>query len=319
MSEGITTMMSDCSASDSGKKTLKAVAIIGSGGRLGGSLAMRWGGRFRLELYPKSLLDLKDLDAVVRCVEKSEASWVVNCAAMTRLEVCEREPELAFAVNARAPAVLGKVCERLGKRLVHFSTDYVFDGRKASPYSEEDAPNPLSTYAKSKLEGERNVLEADGGHFVFRVSWVFGPGRTAFPDEIIQKSLRGETLRVAFDKWSSPTSAFDVGDFLGMLIERDEQVGGLYHVCNSGGCSWVEYAEATLEIASELLLPLKTRQVYPVSLEELGFLSAPRPPYSVLSTSKVERLFGVRMRGWREALGEYLREFYGRKEEGGMS
>lgn len=285
------------------------IAILGAAGRLGASLARRWEGKFALELYTRNELDISDNAALAACIENSQAHWILNCAAMTRLERCEEQPQVAHSVNARAPKLAAELCAKLGKRFVHFSTDYVFDGKKTTPYSEEDAPNPLSIYAKTKVEGEQHVLEADGGHFVFRVSWVFGPGRPAFPDELIQKSLRGETLRVAFDKCSSPTSAYDIADALAPLLLRDEPAGGLYHLCNAGMCSWVEYAEATLEIAAELLLPLKTRQITPVPLSELGFLSAPRPAYSVLSTAKFERMFGIRLRPWRDALRSYLHEF----------
>lgn len=288
------------------------VAIIGSGGRLGGTLMRNWKEKFPLVSLNRSELDLADAQAVeaaMRELVSRGVRCVVNASGMTSLEICEEQPDLARRVNAEAVQEMARICAENGIRLMHFSTDYVFDGKKERPYLEEDAPGPLSVYGESKLEGERAVLEADGGHLVFRVAWVFGPGRPAFPDMVIRRALDGGEVAVVADKWASPTSAEDVADWLLPLVLRaaDPSLpGGLFHLCNSGVCSWMDYAVYALETARDIGLGVSTTRPQPLALADMKMFRAPRPVHSGMNTAKFQRAFGISPRSWQEGLRDYI-------------
>jgi dTDP-4-dehydrorhamnose reductase len=296
------------------------VAIFGSGGRLGATLAAAWRDRLPMLPFPRATLDVADSSAVDAAIEECAAAGVraiVNATGMTSLEACEDHPALAHRVNAAAVAQMARACAEKGIRFFHFSTDYVFDGKKQTPYQEEDAACPLSVYGETKLAGERATLEADGGHMVFRVAWVFGPGRPAFPDMVIQRAVEGGEVAVVADKWASPTSAEDVADWLFPLVKqaRDASLpGGLFHLCNSGICSWMQYAEHALEAAQSAGLTVSTTRPAALALAEMKMFRAPRPVHSGMSNAKFEKMFGVHLRSWQDALSEYVRRKYSKRD-----
>ncbi len=284
---------------------MKRVLVIGSKGRLGATLVAAWAGKYSVASISRGDFDLLRFDVLEKLLLETDAEWVVNASGLTSLEACEEDPQLAYLTNKEAVGIMASACKKTGKRLIHFSTDYVFDGEKGAAYGEEDPAFPLGTYGKSKLEGERLVLASEGKHFVFRVSWVFGIGRPAFPDAVIRNALESENVRAVTDKWSSPTSAEDIAGWVSAVIEKNG-TGGLYHLSNSGACSWLEYAECTLESAKRAGIPVKTTAPQGISLSELGTLSAPRPKNSVLATDKFFSGFPVRNRSWQDALDEYV-------------
>jgi len=292
------------------------VAIIGAGGRLGSTIAAAWQESMPLLTFSRSELDVADEEALAVAIEKCAAAGVravVNASGMTSLEDCEDAPELAHRVNAAAVRQMAEACARFKIRFFHFSTDYVFDGKKAEPYVEEDAPCPISVYGESKLCGERTTLEADGGHMVFRVAWVFGPGRPAFPDMVINRAMEGGEVAVVADKWASPTSAGDVAGWLLPLVKRagDSTLpGGLFHLCNAGICSWMEYAVHALETAQSIGLPVSTTSPKPLALAEMKMFRAPRPVHSGMNNTKFQRTFDISLRPWQEALSEFIKENY---------
>jgi len=292
---------------------MKRVVILGNKGLLGGTLAQKWAGRFELNLVSRVELDVSSSSAIASFFEKVQADWVFNCTGLTSLEACEEKPELAAAINVEAPGTMAAAAARRKIRFVHFSTDYVFDGKTSVPYREEDAASPLGVYGKTKLEGERRTLAASPEHLIFRISWVFGPGRESFSDMVIRKSLAGEPLSIIGDKWASPTSAADLADCLEQWIESPRHEGGIFHFCNSGVCTWVDYARHALLVASEVGLPLRTTEVAPVPLEGFPFFHAPRPVFSALDCSKLEKHLDQPPRPWQDALTEYLQHQFSKR------
>jgi dTDP-4-dehydrorhamnose reductase len=292
------------------------VAIFGSKGRIGAALVKAWQDDLRLLSFSRLDLDVTDSLAIDAAIEKCAAAQVcaiVNATGMTNLEACEDDPTTAHQVNAAAVAQMAQSCAQKGIRFFHFSTDYVFDGKKQEPYTEEDIAFPISVYGESKLAGERAALESDDRHFVFRVSWVFGLERPAFPDMVIQLATKGEDIAVVADKWASPTSAEDVASWLLPLVKRSQDAalsGGLFHLCNTGICSWIEYAEHALKVAQSIGVNISTTKPTPLALAEMKTLRASRPIYSAMSNEKFQKTFGVRLRSWQDALSEHVQQKY---------
>lgn len=288
------------------------IVILGAGGRLGAALVRAWRAVLpagvTLRALPRTALDLAQplaLEAFLRELEGTR--WVINCAGLTSLEACEANPQLAWQVNADAVGTLARSCAQVGTRLLHFSTDYVFDGTWHRSYREDDIPSPLSVYGASKFAGEEQVLAADAPHLVARVSWVFGPDRPAFPDFMLQRALAGESLAAVSDKWSSPTYTLDVADWLAPFVLQDRSIpGGIYHLCNSGVCTWRDYAQATMDLAHELhLLPI-AREVAPLPMSAMTSWTGQRPVYTPLATEKISAQLGYSPRPWLEALRDFL-------------
>jgi dTDP-4-dehydrorhamnose reductase len=227
---------------------------------------------------------------------------LVNAAAYTHVDRCEREPEAAWRANARAPGVLAEACRRVGARLVHISTDYVFAGDARRPYREDDPPAPRSAYGRSKLAGEEGVRALCPECLVVRTSWVFGRGRNFVAAILAQAQARrrGEAsgpLRVVDDQHGRPTYAEDLAEGLRRLLEKDAR--GLYHLAGGGVATWWDVARASLDASG--FGDLEVERIRTGDLQQ----GAPRPAWSVLDCAKAEAL-GIRLRDWREALHAYL-------------
>jgi len=188
--------------------------------------------------------------------------------------------------------------------LIHFSTDYVFDGKKSDPYTEEDKAVSLSVYGESKLEGERRVLEVSSQHLVVRLSWVFGPDKPSFIDQIIQRAREDDVVTAVADKFSAPTYTIDVVSWLRLAI--DKSANGILHLANNGGCSWQEWAQYAVDVCGGLGIRLKAERIGAVSLADMKNFVAQRPVHTVLSTAKFAALTGVKPRHWRDAVAEYI-------------
>lgn len=227
---------------------------------------------------------------------------VVNAAAFTHVDRCEREPDQAERGNATAPGLLAELCRECGVRLVHVSTDYVFAGDAQRPYSEEDPPAPRSAYGRTKLEGERRVLAASDAFLVARTSWVFGAGRNFIAAVLAQavERRRGSAsgaLRVVDDQRGRPTYAVDLAEAIRELVERGAR--GVYHLANEGVATWWDVARLALDEADFGDLVIERMATRDLKVD------APRPAWSVLDCSKAEAL-GVRLRSWQEAVRAYL-------------
>jgi dTDP-4-dehydrorhamnose reductase len=288
------------------------IVILGAGGRLGAALLREYREKYDTAGFNHAQLDLASLDDVRGKLGAMNFDVLINAAAFTNVDACETERDRAFLINAEAPGVLAEICNAKAAKLIHFSTDYVFDGEKRAPYTEADQANPISLYGESKLAGEKNVLAADNGHLVVRVSWVFGPDRPSFIDAMIKRAQQDEKIDAISDKFSTPTYTHDIAHMLPLFFDRGV-AGGILHFANAGKCSWQEYAQWGLECCHNAGIPLKAKTVGAARLKDMTNSVARRPVYSVLSTAKYTELTGTAPRAWREAVADYITRFYSKK------
>lgn len=285
------------------------VLILGGRGRLGAALAREWRKDHVVSTLARPELDAADAAGLAALLAEQDYEVLVNGTGLTNVDRCEADRDEARAVNARAPEIMAAAARAKRARLIHFSTDYVFDGTKAGAYVEADVPNPLGWYGQTKLEGERAVLVADPGNLVVRVSWVFGPDKPAFIDAIIERARANPRVEAIADKISSPTFSGDVAGWLAPFLDP-ALPGGLLHACNSGACSWREFGEFALRCASDAGVPLATTTVDPIRLAGMKSFVAPRPPLTVLSTEKLACATGIRPRSWQDAVRHYVHSRY---------
>jgi dTDP-4-dehydrorhamnose reductase len=288
------------------------IVIIGAGGRVGAALVREFGAKYDLSGFNHAQLNLSKLGDLRATLGAINFDVMINAAAFTNVDLCETQRGQAFLINAEAPGVLANLCGEKGAKLIHFSTDYVFDGEKRAPYTEKDEANPISVYGESKLAGEKNVLAADERHLVVRVSWVFGPDRPSFVDAMIKRARENEKIDAIADKFSTPTYTHDIARMLSLFFDR-AVAGGILHFANAGKCSWQEYAQWTLDCCQRIGVSLKATTVDACKLMDMKSWVARRPVYSVLSTAKCTELAGTPPRAWREAVADYITHFYSKK------
>ena len=288
------------------------IVILGAGGRLGAALMREYRKKYDIAGFDHAQLDLANLDDLRGKLAAMNFNVLINAAAFTNVDACETERDRAFLINAEASGVLAEICNQKSAKLIHFSTDYVFDGEKRAPYTEEDRANPISAYGESKLAGEKNVLAAEDGNLVVRVSWVFGPDRPSFIDAMIKRAQQDEKIDAISDKFSTPTCTHDIAPMLPQFFDRGV-AGGILHFANAGKCSWQEYAQWALDCCHNAGISLKARTVGALKLSEMTNWVARRPVYSVLSTAKYTELTGTASRAWREAVADYITRFYSKK------
>jgi dTDP-4-dehydrorhamnose reductase len=245
-------------------------------------------------------LDITDAEQVRNEVEALQPQAVINAAAFTEVDGCESRKERAFAVNAEGAGHMVRACRKTGARLIHLSTDYIFDGTSPAPYSEEAPPNPLNVYGQSKLKGEQLIQETRGNYLILRTAWLYGKHGKNFVDTILRLASQEEELRVVDDQRGSPTFTRDLSRAIAQLLNKD--VRGILHVTNSGSCSWFEFAKRILETKG---VPDGKIRVVPISSRELN-RPARRPSNSLLDCSRFQKLTGGKMRPWDEALRDYL-------------
>ncbi|MBZ0168952.1 Spore coat polysaccharide biosynthesis protein spsK [Candidatus Methylomirabilis lanthanidiphila] len=277
------------------------ILLIGADGQLGSELRQAFSDQ---DLVPLTHADLELTDParVLELVRQYRPGLILNTAAYHRVDECEGFPERAFAVNAVAIRDLAIAAKEIGAALVHFSTDYVFDGRQRNPYREVDPPGPLSVYATSKLAGEHLVMAVLPQHFVIRTSGLYGPaGRRNKTGNFVETMLRlareGREIRVVGDQIVTPTSAEDLARKVRQLVETGAY--GLYHITNNGECSWHQFASAIFDMTG----------LHPRLQETTAAaFAAParRPAYSVLDNANLRSLGLDDLRHWREALADYL-------------
>ncbi len=288
------------------------IAVIGAGGRLGVALMREYRNKFDLIGFDHQALDLGDSEQLREKIGTLDVDLVINCAAFTNVDLCETQRDQAFLINAEAPRVLAEICRDSGAKLIHFSTDYVFDGQKRAPYVESDPADPISVYGESKRAGEQSVLQTEGRHLVVRVSWVFGPDRPSFIDGIIKRAQENEKVDAIADKFSTPTYTLDIAEMLPRFFEPDVE-GGILHFASVGECSWQEYAQWALDCCQRFGVSVKAKTVSALKLKDMKNWIARRPAYSVLSSAKYTGLTGASPRTWRDAVADYIRHSYSRK------
>src|SRR6266481_5003928 len=281
------------------------IVILGAGGRLGAALLREYREKYDAVGFNHAQLDLSNLEGLREKVGATTFDVLINAAAFTNVDACETERDRAFRINAEAPGVLAEIFSEKDAKLIHFSTDYVFDGEKPAPYTEEDLANPISAYGESKLAGEKNMLAVEDGHLVMRVSWVFGPDRPSFIDAMIKRAQEEEHIDAVADKFSTPTYTHDIAEMVSRFFDVDVP-GGILHFANNGECSWQVYAQHALDCCHRLNIPLKAKIVGALKLADMKNWVARRPVYSVLSPAKYSELTGVIPRSWRDAVSDYI-------------
>ena len=283
---------------------IKSLLIIGAQGMLGRQLTDtlkqdRWRRAFdSCALHECDIheVDITDPQSVRRCFDLFSPQLVINCAAYTNVDGSETHPQQAFAVNADGPLHLAQNCLKHRAKLIHVSTDFVFDGQADRPYLPDDPTGPVSVYGRSKLAGEQAVQKNLTDHAIVRTSWLFGKYGNNFVSTIRRLADERDHLEVVNDQVGSPTYAVDLAQALLHLARADAR--GIFHFCNTGPCSWFDFA---LEIVK--IFDLKP-DVQPITSQKLNRL-APRPKWSVLDTAKYRHLTGQTVRTWQDALKHY--------------
>ena len=277
------------------------ILLTGRNGQVGAALERSLAPLGEVVATGRSTLDLADSDAVRRVVREAKPGVVINAAAYTAVDRAETEPDLAMRVNGVAPGVLAEEARRSGALLIHYSTDYVFDGSKASPYVESDATNPINAYGRSKLAGEQAIAAVDGAHLILRTSWVYAPRGKNFFLTIARKAEAGEALRVVDDQHGVPTSAAFLAASTAALLEQTDRsrLRGLYHLVPSGQTTWCGFARA---IVAALGLPVEVSAVTSADFPT----PAARPANSVLNAERIVRDLGVERPAWESLLADCI-------------
>jgi len=294
------------------------VLVTGAAGQVGADVARLLEGRAEVVARDRASLDLSDPDAIVRSMRELRPRVVVNAGAYTAVDRAESEAALAHAVNAHAPQVLAEESRRAGALLVHYSTDYVFDGTKAAPYVEDDAPAPLGVYGNTKLEGERAIAASGCDHVILRTSWVYAPRGRNFMLTMLSLAQTREEVRVVDDQRGAPTASLALAratiELFGMGAAdrlRAEDVArvaarsGLYHASAGGETTWCGFAREIFRERQARVPTFRPPRVVPIATREYP-TPARRPANSVLSNERLAAVFGVRLAPWREGLREAL-------------
>ncbi len=279
--------------------------ISGANGQLGLALTRRLRGTHEVVAVARDMFDLADTKACFEVLQRERPGVLLNCAAYTAVDRAETEPSLAHAINAEGPNHLAKSCRELGIFLVHFSTDYVFDGRVTQPYVETDATAPTSVYGRTKLEGETCIAALLPEHLIFRLSWVYSNDGANFYKTMLRLAQDRPVLRVVADQWGVPNYAADLADAVACTLSRSlaelRSLSGLYHLSGQGPTSWQDFATAIIEGAG-----LDDRVAVEPILTSDYPTAAKRPSYSALNANRFVAAFGCNTPRWQDGLQRCL-------------
>ena len=250
-------------------------------------------------------LNLAKPDQIRGVIRDLKPQLIVNAAAYTAVDRAESEPELAAFINGVAPGILAEEAKAIGAGLIHYSTDYIFNGQKQSPYQESDQPDPLNIYGKTKLAGEKAIVTVNGKYLILRTSWVYGTRGQNFLRTVLRLAQNQPILRIVNDQWGSPTWCRTIADSTAFILNQSkelsewfEQFSGIYHLTAAGQTNWYGFARSILELSSP-----PEPNINLVSIPTLEYPTpAQRPPYSVLDTSLVQNTFGLHLPDWQEVL-----------------
>lgn len=299
------------------------ILLIGKNGQIGRDLNLLLPRVGDLTALGREQLDLARPNDIRKAVQATRPNVIVNAAAYTAVDQAESDEPAARVINAEAPGVLAHAAKKVGALLVHYSTDYVFDGAKRAPYAEEDRENPLNVYGRTKLEGERGIQASGAAFFIFRTEWIYAKEGRNFLLTVLRLASQQAELRIVDDQIGSPTSSLEIAAatvrvLLQVLKGKPSPhlfsgVSGIYHMTAAGETSWYGFAKAILDEAAQVppndpwlgaatsRQPLITRRIVPITTAEYP-TPARRPAYSVLSNAKLEKTFGVRLPDWRAQL-----------------
>lgn len=275
------------------------ILVTSAKGQLGIDLINILSGRHEVAGISKEQLDICDIDSVLAYFERHSFDAVINSAAYTKVDMCETDFDNAYRANALGPRNLAVASDKHGFKLIHISTDYVFDGSKPEGYYEYDRTNPINKYGLTKLCGEEYIKNHCTKFFIVRTSWLYGKNGNNFVKTMLKLSETRDEIKVIDDQIGSPTFTEDLVEFIDILLCTEKY--GIYHFSNSGSCSWNEFAKEIFKLTG------KKTKVLPISSEEYNS-PAKRPKYSILKNYMAEIEFGYKAREWKEALQEYLKD-----------
>jgi dTDP-4-dehydrorhamnose reductase len=299
------------------------ILLTGKNGQVGRELSSMLPEIGEVIAFDRQGLDLSNPDEIRRVIRAVRPGLIVNAAAYTAVDKAELEESLASAVNARAPGVMAEEAKKIGASVVHYSTDYVFDGSKSLPYTEDDLPNPQSAYGRTKLEGERAIQQSGVAHLIFRTAWVYAREGRNFLLTILRLATQRDELKIVRDQIGAPTTSHEIAAATTRILTQSfgktggtktlADVSGLYHMTAAGETNWFHFAETILEEARATSpapawysaatnnLPLITRRVIPITTAEYP-TPARRPAYSVLANSRLAHIFQMELPEWRAQL-----------------
>jgi dTDP-4-dehydrorhamnose reductase len=284
--------------------SLPRILITGKNGQMGFELARTLAPLGHITAVDIAECDLADPAAITRLVDEVCPDIIVNPAAYTAVDKAETDRELAFAINAMAPEVLANAAAKRNALMVHFSTDYVFDGTKETPYTETDAPCPVSVYGESKLAGEKAVQQSGAQHLIFRLCWVYGTRGANFLLTMQRLAKERETLNIVNDQFGAPTWCRTIAESTALILAQYQccqfKQSGIYHMSAGGHTSWYEFAKAIFEMSPQKeSFVLKEASPIPTSAYPTP---ARRPAYSVLSNERLQKAFGIQLPDWKTQL-----------------
>ena len=294
------------------------ILVTGVHGQVGHALLQTLDSHHEIVALDRTQLDLTDADAIRRVVQSIRPALIINPAAYPAVDKAESEPALAHAINATAPAVLAEAAAKLNAGLIHFSTDYVFDGNKDTPYVETDGVNPLSVYGRSKLAGEIAIQSIGLPHLILRTSWVYGPHGKNFLKTMLRLSAERDQLKVVADQWGAPTSSNAIATAVNQLLNvwqmNIASQSGVYHFTNSGSTTWHGFTRAIIYAyeAQEARLGLPSLKVKANAVAAITTADYPtpavRPHNSRLDQTKLNQTFGVALPAWEQSLQAVMQQ-----------
>ena len=295
---------------------MKRILLTGITGQLGQELQRTLAPLGDVMGVDRKTLDLSQPTEIRRVISEIKPDLIVNAVAYTAVDRAETETELAKSINDIAPKIMAEEAQRLDAFLIHVSTDYVFDGRKNTPYTEIDTPNPINVYGQSKLLGEEGIRQTCERHMILRTAWVYGEkGKGNFVKTILKLGSEREELRVVVDQVGTASWTSDIAEAIAQLAQKilldwtqKPALKGVYHITNSGVASWYDFAVTILEEAKQLGFPVTVQRIVPITTLEYP-TPAKRPAYSVLSTQKISAILGTHPPHWRTSLRQMLKQF----------
>ncbi|QBQ54533.1 dTDP-4-dehydrorhamnose reductase [Nitrosococcus wardiae] len=288
--------------------TRKRILLLGANGQVGWELQRTLASLGEVIALGRDRLDLAQVENIGSCLADIQPALIVNAAAYTAVDKAEEEPEQAMAINGDAPGVLAETARQQGAALIHYSTDYVFDGESASPYRETDTPRPLNVYGQTKLAGEEAIAAVGGAYLILRTSWVYGLRGRNFLLTMQRLAQERERLKVVDDQWGTPTwsrliaegTAQIIAQSRGQMQDYIRQQAGTYHLSCGGKTTWYGFARIILDRLAQRTTPVARLEAIPTS----GYPTpAPRPAFSSLDNTHVQDTFGIQLPDWKEALG----------------
>lgn len=286
----------------------RKLLVIGAGGRLGKAVVDHFASRHKVIGIDHQTMELCCPVSIEKVLMPLAYDQVILTGALTAVDYCETHTAEAYLVNSEGPARIAEISAMKGAHVTYVSTDMVFDGSKAEPYLETDFPQPISIYGASKLAGEAGVLAASSDNLVLRVSWVYGPSRPAFPEWIVEKACSEADLTLPGDKVGCPTYTLDLVGWMDLLVAAQDAApaSGIYHLCNSGPCTWREWGQFCIETAREAGFPVLTGEIRGIPVSAVEAFIAKRPVNSAMCTEKFTALTGIRPRDWSVPLRNFV-------------